>query len=49
VGDIVGYWEQAGLADVQMRRMSLGGGIVISAVKHSMRERRSRGGGAGES
>jgi demethylmenaquinone methyltransferase/2-methoxy-6-polyprenyl-1,4-benzoquinol methylase len=49
VGDIVGYWEQAGLADVQMRRMSLGGGIVISAVKHSMREGRSRGGGAGES
>ncbi|MGD0452493.1 MAG: class I SAM-dependent methyltransferase [Solirubrobacteraceae bacterium] len=30
---IVGYWEQAGLADVRVRRMSLGGGIVMSAIK----------------
>jgi demethylmenaquinone methyltransferase/2-methoxy-6-polyprenyl-1,4-benzoquinol methylase len=30
---IVGYWEQAGLRDVHVRRMSLGGGVVMSAVK----------------
>jgi demethylmenaquinone methyltransferase / 2-methoxy-6-polyprenyl-1,4-benzoquinol methylase len=28
---IVGYWQAAGLADVQVTRMSLGGGIVMSA------------------
>jgi demethylmenaquinone methyltransferase / 2-methoxy-6-polyprenyl-1,4-benzoquinol methylase len=28
---IVGYWEQAGLVEVVVRRMSLGGGIVMSA------------------
>ncbi|HEY5044398.1 MAG TPA: class I SAM-dependent methyltransferase [Solirubrobacteraceae bacterium] len=30
---IVGYWLQAGLSDVQVRRMSLGGGVVMSARK----------------
>jgi demethylmenaquinone methyltransferase/2-methoxy-6-polyprenyl-1,4-benzoquinol methylase len=30
---IVGYWLQAGLEDVQVRRMSLGGGIVMHARK----------------
>jgi demethylmenaquinone methyltransferase/2-methoxy-6-polyprenyl-1,4-benzoquinol methylase len=30
---IVGYWQAAGLEDVRVRRMSLGGGIVMSAVK----------------
>ena len=30
---IVGYWEAAGLRDVQVRRMSLGGGIVMWASK----------------
>jgi demethylmenaquinone methyltransferase / 2-methoxy-6-polyprenyl-1,4-benzoquinol methylase len=30
---IVGYWQQAGLTDVRVRRMSLGGGIVMSATK----------------
>ncbi len=30
---IVGYWEAAGLENVQVRRMSLGGGIVMSASK----------------
>jgi demethylmenaquinone methyltransferase / 2-methoxy-6-polyprenyl-1,4-benzoquinol methylase len=30
---IVGYWEQAGLTDVRVRRMSFGGGIVMSATK----------------
>jgi demethylmenaquinone methyltransferase / 2-methoxy-6-polyprenyl-1,4-benzoquinol methylase len=28
---LVGYWRAAGLRDVRVRRMSLGGGIVISA------------------
>jgi demethylmenaquinone methyltransferase / 2-methoxy-6-polyprenyl-1,4-benzoquinol methylase len=30
---IVGYWHEAGLRDVVVRRMSLGGGIVMSARK----------------
>jgi demethylmenaquinone methyltransferase/2-methoxy-6-polyprenyl-1,4-benzoquinol methylase len=30
---IVGYWEEAGLINVSVRRMSLGGGIVMSARK----------------
>jgi demethylmenaquinone methyltransferase/2-methoxy-6-polyprenyl-1,4-benzoquinol methylase len=30
---IVAYWREAGLEDVRVRRMSLGGGIVISARK----------------
>lgn len=30
---IVGYWEDAGLRDVRVRRMSLGGGVVMSARK----------------
>jgi demethylmenaquinone methyltransferase/2-methoxy-6-polyprenyl-1,4-benzoquinol methylase len=30
---IVGYWHEAGLRDVQVRRMSLGGGVVMSARK----------------
>jgi demethylmenaquinone methyltransferase/2-methoxy-6-polyprenyl-1,4-benzoquinol methylase len=28
---IVGYWREAGLTDVRVRRMSLGGGVVIAA------------------
>jgi demethylmenaquinone methyltransferase/2-methoxy-6-polyprenyl-1,4-benzoquinol methylase len=32
---IVGYWQQAGLEHVQVRRMSLGGGIVMYASKPS--------------
>jgi demethylmenaquinone methyltransferase/2-methoxy-6-polyprenyl-1,4-benzoquinol methylase len=36
---IVGYWREAGLQDVRVRRMSLGGGIVMSA---------SMGAGAGD-
>jgi len=31
---IVGYWEDAGLRDVRVRRMSLGGGVVMSARKN---------------
>jgi demethylmenaquinone methyltransferase / 2-methoxy-6-polyprenyl-1,4-benzoquinol methylase len=30
---IVGYWRDAGLRDVRVRRMSLGGGVVMSARK----------------
>jgi demethylmenaquinone methyltransferase / 2-methoxy-6-polyprenyl-1,4-benzoquinol methylase len=30
---IVGYWEAAGLVDVRVQGMSLGGGVVMSAVK----------------
>jgi len=30
---IVGYWQQAGLENVQVQRMSLGGGIVMHASK----------------
>jgi demethylmenaquinone methyltransferase / 2-methoxy-6-polyprenyl-1,4-benzoquinol methylase len=33
VEEIVEYWHQAGFADVRVRRMSLGGGIVMSATK----------------
>jgi demethylmenaquinone methyltransferase/2-methoxy-6-polyprenyl-1,4-benzoquinol methylase len=33
VESIVGYWRDAGLEDVEVRRMSLGGGIVMSARK----------------
>jgi demethylmenaquinone methyltransferase / 2-methoxy-6-polyprenyl-1,4-benzoquinol methylase len=30
---LVGYWHRAGLRDVRVRRMSLGGGIVMSATR----------------
>jgi len=30
---LVGYWQDAGLQDVEVRRMSLGGGIVMCARK----------------
>jgi demethylmenaquinone methyltransferase / 2-methoxy-6-polyprenyl-1,4-benzoquinol methylase len=30
---IVGYWREAGLRDVQVRRKSFGGGIVMSATR----------------
>jgi demethylmenaquinone methyltransferase/2-methoxy-6-polyprenyl-1,4-benzoquinol methylase len=30
---IAGYWREAGLLDVSVRRMSLGGGIVMAATK----------------
>jgi demethylmenaquinone methyltransferase/2-methoxy-6-polyprenyl-1,4-benzoquinol methylase len=32
---IVGYWQQAGLVDVRVRRMSLGGGVVMWASKRA--------------
>ncbi len=33
---IVGYWREAGLEDVQVRRMSLGGGIVMHARRSAV-------------
>jgi demethylmenaquinone methyltransferase/2-methoxy-6-polyprenyl-1,4-benzoquinol methylase len=30
---IVGYWEAAGIADVQLKRMSFGAGIVVAGVR----------------
>ncbi|HTW41428.1 MAG TPA: class I SAM-dependent methyltransferase [Solirubrobacteraceae bacterium] len=33
---IVGYWQQAGLQDVQVRRMSLGGGVLMWATKRAV-------------
>ena len=35
IEQIVGYWQQAGLEDVRVRRMSLGGGVVMSATKRA--------------
>jgi demethylmenaquinone methyltransferase/2-methoxy-6-polyprenyl-1,4-benzoquinol methylase len=32
---LVGYWHEAGLEDVRVRRMSLGGGVVMSATKRA--------------
>jgi demethylmenaquinone methyltransferase / 2-methoxy-6-polyprenyl-1,4-benzoquinol methylase len=43
---IAGYWREAGLEDVQVRRMSLGGGIVMSA-RRSAGRRPSGDGGEG--
>ena len=43
---IVEYWQRAGLTQVQVRRMSFGGGIVMSAVKRTNAAgARSSGGG----
>jgi demethylmenaquinone methyltransferase/2-methoxy-6-polyprenyl-1,4-benzoquinol methylase len=33
IGRVVELWEQAGIADVRVRRMSLGGGLVMWGVK----------------
>jgi demethylmenaquinone methyltransferase/2-methoxy-6-polyprenyl-1,4-benzoquinol methylase len=33
IEQLVGYWEAAGLEQVQVRRMSLGGGVVMSAIR----------------
>ncbi len=35
---LVEYWRQAGLRDVRVRRMSLGGGVVISARRADARD-----------
>jgi demethylmenaquinone methyltransferase/2-methoxy-6-polyprenyl-1,4-benzoquinol methylase len=34
---LVRYWQEAGLEDVRVRRMSLGGGIVMSARRSARR------------
>jgi demethylmenaquinone methyltransferase/2-methoxy-6-polyprenyl-1,4-benzoquinol methylase len=39
LGAIVDYWHAAGLRDVRVRRMSLGGGVVMSARRADARER----------
>jgi demethylmenaquinone methyltransferase/2-methoxy-6-polyprenyl-1,4-benzoquinol methylase len=33
VEQIVGYWQRAGLSEVKVRRMSFGGGVVMSATR----------------
>jgi demethylmenaquinone methyltransferase/2-methoxy-6-polyprenyl-1,4-benzoquinol methylase len=38
LGAIVEYWHAAGLRDVRVRRMSLGGGVVMSARRVDARE-----------
>jgi demethylmenaquinone methyltransferase/2-methoxy-6-polyprenyl-1,4-benzoquinol methylase len=38
---IVGYWRAAGLEDVQVRRMSLGGGVVMWATRSAEVDERS--------
>jgi len=40
---IIGYWRDAGLDDIRLRRMSLGGGVIMSAT------RRGSGGGPSSS
>jgi demethylmenaquinone methyltransferase / 2-methoxy-6-polyprenyl-1,4-benzoquinol methylase len=47
---IVGYWREAGLENVQVRRMSLGGGVLMSATRGAAEaEQRTSSAGAGES
>ena len=43
---IVEYWQDAGLEDVEVRRMSLGGGIVMSATRSSDQKSTGEAGGA---
>jgi demethylmenaquinone methyltransferase/2-methoxy-6-polyprenyl-1,4-benzoquinol methylase len=35
IDQLVSYWQQAGLEDVRVRRMSVGGGVVMSATKRA--------------
>jgi demethylmenaquinone methyltransferase/2-methoxy-6-polyprenyl-1,4-benzoquinol methylase len=35
---VVGYWQDAGLVDVRARRMSVGGGVVVTASKATTSE-----------
>lgn len=44
---IVGYWREAGLQDVRVRRMSLGGGVVMSATKAAAQEASGEQAGSG--
>jgi demethylmenaquinone methyltransferase / 2-methoxy-6-polyprenyl-1,4-benzoquinol methylase len=43
---IVDYWREAGLEDVEVRRMSLGGGVVMSATRSADQRSASDVGGA---
>jgi demethylmenaquinone methyltransferase / 2-methoxy-6-polyprenyl-1,4-benzoquinol methylase len=43
---IAGYWREAGLRDVVVRRISLGGGVVMSATRAEVAEGSSGRGGA---
>jgi demethylmenaquinone methyltransferase/2-methoxy-6-polyprenyl-1,4-benzoquinol methylase len=45
---IVGYWRAAGLTDVRVRRMSFGGGVVMSARKSAGAGKSPSSGAAGE-
>jgi len=45
---IVDYWRDAGLQDVRVRRMSFGGGIVMSATKGAVTAGERPGSDAGE-
>lgn len=38
---IVEYWREAGLEDIEVRRMSLGGGVVISATRSAPNGRKA--------
>ena len=38
---IVEYWREAGLEDIEVRRMSLGGGIVMSATRSAPNGRKA--------
>jgi demethylmenaquinone methyltransferase/2-methoxy-6-polyprenyl-1,4-benzoquinol methylase len=43
---LVGYWRAAGLTDVRVRRMSFGGGVVMSASKSAGGTEAGAGGGS---
>jgi demethylmenaquinone methyltransferase / 2-methoxy-6-polyprenyl-1,4-benzoquinol methylase len=45
---IVDYWRQAGLQDARIRRMSLGGGVLMSATKAASGDAATGPAGAGE-
>jgi demethylmenaquinone methyltransferase/2-methoxy-6-polyprenyl-1,4-benzoquinol methylase len=45
---LVGYWRAAGLEDVQVRRISFGGGVVMSAVRASAPPAQAAGNRPGE-
>jgi hypothetical protein len=42
------YWRAAGLEDVRVRRMSLGGGVVMWARRSAAEHRAERDGGQSE-
>ena len=48
LGRITGYWRAAGLEDVHVRRMSLGGGVVMWARRSAAEHRAEGDGGQSE-